>query len=71
MKGGPCGPAIQTGGAAFAALGSFLAHGGPPSAAHGQLFAPPDRPTHLTVALVEGGRLLTCKSHGTLYQISC
>ncbi|KAE8907661.1 hypothetical protein PF005_g25029 [Phytophthora fragariae] len=36
MTGGPCGPAISTGGAAFAALGSFLANGGPPSAAHGQ-----------------------------------
>ncbi|KAE9306342.1 hypothetical protein PF008_g21493 [Phytophthora fragariae] len=39
MKGGPCGPAITTGGAAFAALGSFLANGEPPSphsAAHGQ-----------------------------------
>ncbi|KAE8878454.1 hypothetical protein PF005_g30764 [Phytophthora fragariae] len=36
MKGGPFGPAISTGGAAFAALGSFLANGGPPSAAHGQ-----------------------------------
>ncbi|KAE8884383.1 hypothetical protein PF005_g5725 [Phytophthora fragariae] len=28
MKGGPCGPAILTGSAAFAALGSFLANGG-------------------------------------------
>ncbi|KAE8882317.1 hypothetical protein PF005_g1029 [Phytophthora fragariae] len=56
MKGGPFRPAISTGGAAFAALGSFLANGGPPSVAHGQLFAPPDRPTHLTVALVQGGR---------------
>ncbi|KAE8913847.1 hypothetical protein PF005_g21350 [Phytophthora fragariae] len=39
MKGGPCGPAITTGRAAFAALGSFLANGEPPSphsAAHGQ-----------------------------------
>ncbi|KAE9360523.1 hypothetical protein PF008_g1776 [Phytophthora fragariae] len=27
MKGGPYGPAITTSGAAFAALGSFLAHG--------------------------------------------
>ncbi|KAE8998339.1 hypothetical protein PR001_g19354 [Phytophthora rubi] len=31
MKGGPFGPAITTGGAAFAALGSFLANGVPPS----------------------------------------
>ncbi|KAE8959591.1 hypothetical protein PR003_g32180 [Phytophthora rubi] len=39
MKGGPFGPAITTGGATFAALGSFLANGVPPSlrsAAHGQ-----------------------------------
>ncbi|KAE8913440.1 hypothetical protein PF005_g3839 [Phytophthora fragariae] len=36
MKGGSCGPAISTGGAAVAALGSFLANGGPPSVAHGQ-----------------------------------
>ncbi|KAE9048745.1 hypothetical protein PR001_g3714 [Phytophthora rubi] len=31
MKGGPFGPAITTGGAAFAALGSLLANRVPPS----------------------------------------
>ncbi|KAE9047782.1 hypothetical protein PR003_g1490 [Phytophthora rubi] len=64
MKGGPCGPAITTGGAAFAALGSFLANGGPPSAAHGQRVTQPTYGhTHGQSGLVEGGRRYAC-GHG-------
>ncbi|KAE8966974.1 hypothetical protein PR002_g28206 [Phytophthora rubi] len=55
MKGGPCGPAITTGGAAFAALGSILANGEPPSlrsAAHGQRVT--HRPTHTHTDRLDG-----------------
>ncbi|KAE9271539.1 hypothetical protein PF008_g30324 [Phytophthora fragariae] len=49
MKGGPFGPAISTGGAAFAALGSLLANKGAAIAALGSpcthVYAPSDTHT--------------------------
>ncbi|KAE8891051.1 hypothetical protein PF005_g28087 [Phytophthora fragariae] len=78
MKRGPFGPAITTGGAAFAALGSFLANGVPPSlrsAAHGQgVTHRTHTQTDLMVTLVEGGRYMCfdvtlCALTDTLYTV--